>query len=77
MIAMKSLNGADRSVASAIPFIISRDYRTLAAIKTTSWEDLGLEQPVLTMEEKSEVTGLSVDEYKAIAEAANKAKLEE
>ena len=29
------------------------------------------------MEEKSEVTGLSVDEYKAIAEAANKAKLEE
>ena len=77
MIAMKSLNGADRSVASAIPFIISRDYRTLAAIKTTSWEDLGLEQPVLTMEEKSEVTGLSVEEYKAIAEAANKAKLEE
>ena len=29
------------------------------------------------MEQKSEITGLSVDEYKAIAEAANKAKQEE
>ena len=32
---------------------------------------------MLTIEQKSEVTGLSVDEYKAIIEAANKAKQEE
>ena len=74
-VAMKSLSGADRSVLNAISYILSRDYRALAAIKASSWETLGLEQPVLTIEEKSEITGISVDEYKAIAEAANKAKL--
>ena len=36
-----------------------------------------MEKPELTIEEKSEVTGLSVEEYKEMAEAADKAKQEE
>lgn len=45
LIADKSLTGADKALANATHLIISRDYRTMAAIKKSSWEALGLEQP--------------------------------
>ena len=51
---------------------MNREYRTLAAIRQSSWEQLGLSKPELTMEEKSEITGLSVDELKKFSSAAMK-----
>ena len=42
-IAMRSLSGAERSVANATQHIINRDYRTQAVIKSSQWETLGLE----------------------------------
>ena len=35
-----------------------------------TWEQLGLDEPQYTLEDKSEITGISVEEYQKIAEAA-------
>ena len=51
---------------------MNREYRTLAVIRQSSWEQLGLSRPELTMEEKSEITGLSVDELNKFSSAAKK-----
>ena len=42
-----------KSLADSIEFIKGRDYRALSVIKSTSWEKLDLEVPVLTLEEQA------------------------
>jgi len=50
-----------------VQLISNRDYRTIAVIKSSSWEDLGLEEPQLTVEEKAEGIGMPVEDYRKIA----------
>ena len=66
----EALTGADRQIKNAIQHILNRDYRTISAIMKCTWEQLGLDEPQYTLEDKSEITGISVEEYKQIAEAA-------
>lgn len=73
-IAQESLPVIDRSLDRARPYIVNRDYRTVAVIRDSDWEQLGLKEPEISIEEKSAVTGISVEEYKRIAEKAMKAK---
>ena len=63
----ESLTGADRQIKNAIQHILNRDYRIVSAIMRCTWEQLGLDEPQYTLEEKSEITGISVEEYKEIA----------
>ena len=64
------------SLAKSIELLVNRDYRALAVIKNSTWEELGLEEPELTLDEKAEITGLTVEEYKKIAGAATEARQE-
>lgn len=70
----RSLKGSSRSLANAIPLIVNREYRTLAAIRKSSWEQLGLTKPEITSEEKCQITGLTLDDFKKIAQYAMKKK---
>ena len=65
-IAASCLTGADRSLANAISLVCNRDYRTLAVIKKRSWQELGLDEPQLTVEERAEGTGIPLEEYRKI-----------
>ena len=65
-IAASCLTGADRSLANAVDLICNRDYRTLAVIKKSSWDELRLVEPQLSVEEKAEATGISLEEYRKI-----------
>ena len=62
------------SMADSIEYIVNRDYRVRAVISSTSWEQLGISEPDLNLEEKSSITGISVEEYEKIAEKEAKAK---
>ena len=66
----EALIGADRQIKNAIQHILNRDYRIISAIMKCTWEQLGLDEPQYTLEDKSEITGISVEEYQKIAEAA-------
>ena len=44
----------------------------MTAIYSTSWKDLGLEQPNLSLEEFQRIMGISIDEIKEIASAREK-----
>ena len=66
----EALTGADRQIKNAIQHILNRDYRIISAIMKCTWEQLGLDEPQYTIEDKSEITGISVEELQQIEEAA-------
>ena len=63
-IASASLQGSEKSLLRAKQAILNRHYRTIGSIRKSSWEELGIQMPELTIEEKCEITGLSLEEYR-------------
>ena len=47
------------SLSESIELIKSRNYRTDAVIENSSWEDLGIDEPVFGKDEKAFITGVT------------------
>ena len=65
---LKNLN----SLENAVNMITSKKLQAVTAIYNTSWEELGLKQPVLSLEERQKIMGITIEEMQEIAKASMK-----
>lgn len=57
-------NMLGQSVPITIERIVQRKYDAIDAINCLSWQDVGLEPPVLTDEETAKITKIEIEEWK-------------
>ena len=50
------------SLSNAVPAICTRRFKVVTSIQESSWADLGLEEPELSLEEKAEIAEISMSE---------------
>jgi hypothetical protein len=60
------------SLENAIAYITGRKLQAVTAIYNSSWEDLGLEKPKFSLEERCEIMGTSVEEMEEVKKASEK-----
>lgn len=63
----QSATGKGCSLQDAMTAIIEMNYKVVHAIKSSSWEDLGLQQPMLTLQERCKILELTPKEMKKLA----------